>query len=77
MKNSFGLILLLGGAAIILCGLASATNTVALVLLGIVTTFLGISGLLVPRKKRRGHIRPLRRTLSSSRRSSPSTSISP
>jgi hypothetical protein len=75
MKNTFGLILLLGGAVLIVIGALSATNAVALVLLGLVTAALGVSGMNSPKRIRhRGRIRPLRRTLFSSRRS-PSTHI--
>jgi hypothetical protein len=77
MKNTFGLILVLGGAAMVVSGLSSSTNAIALVLLGIVITCLGISGMAAPKKRRRGQIRPVRRTLLSSRRPSPSKYISP
>jgi hypothetical protein len=76
MKRFLGFILLLGGAALIATGFASATNTVALVLLGIVVAVIGMSGLSSARKVRRGRIRPARRRTLSSRHS-PTTHISP
>jgi hypothetical protein len=76
MKKLFGFILILGGAALIAIGFLSATNTVALVLLGIVSAVLGMAGLSAARPVRRGRIRTGRRRILSSRHS-PTTHISP